>query len=154
MGLVLLGRGAGLRALVDQLEGFDDRADNMRPAFEAVAEDFRDLERARFRTAAGWAPVSPEWAARKATEGRPRRPLTYTGQLAESFTQRRDRYHVEQVGRDELVVKSKSPLLNLVTGANRGRGHGKDRELVKLTAADRRRWVRIVNRYLIGGRLP
>lgn len=144
----------GLDRLLDQLGDLELRADALAPAFRAVADDFRKLQRARFAGGGKWAPVSPEWAARKAQQGRPRRPLVYSGQLEASFASRSDRYHREDIGRDELVVKSRSPLLNIVASTNPGRGHDKRRQLVELSRADRRRWVRIVERYLLRGELP
>jgi hypothetical protein len=142
---------AALGDLVDSLDGLRRRSDDLSPALRAVADDFRELSRDRFRAGNGWAPATAGYAARKAAAGKGRTVGRYTGRLEASLTSRRARWHAETVAPDYVKVASRAPHAHLFDA---GRGGQRSRDLVVLRAEDRRRWRRILTDYLLRGDLP
>jgi hypothetical protein len=131
--------GQGLQTALSMLQGREDRAEQLRPAFEAVAVDFRNLEKRRFSGQAGWAPLSPEYAKRKAAGGRPARPLA-GGALERSLTVQRSRFSVRRINRASMFVGTRNPVANL---HNSGTKRMPKRPLVAVRSSDTARWARI-----------
>lgn len=92
------------------LAGISGRIDDLRPFFDGIVEDIRELSDERFRRSGpGWAPLSPEWRDRK-PGGTP--PGVFSGVMRRSFVQRA-RYSIDERGRDEVAVGSRAPHAHL-----------------------------------------
>lgn len=101
--------------LLDQVA---QRAERPQPALRAAGDTFRAREARVFATAAGgaWAPDAPGTVKRKGSS----RVLVDDGGLLRSLTVRGDRYHVERVTSDELLVGTKNPVAHLHRQGARG----------------------------------
>jgi hypothetical protein len=95
-----------------------DRVDNLEPALLDAADTFRSREQQVFATAAGgsWDPLDPSTVKRKGSS----RVLVDDGGLLRSLTVRGDRYHVERVTPDELLVGTRNPVAHLHRDGARG----------------------------------
>jgi hypothetical protein len=140
--------GPGLQSALSMLQGREDRAQQLRPAFEAVAVDFRNLEKRRFGGQAGWAPLSPEYAKRKAAGGRPPQPLA-GGALERSLTVQGAKYSVRRINRASMFVGTRNPVANL---HREGTKRMPARPPVDVRPADTARWSRIFADHLAGAR--
>lgn len=133
------------------LDRIDAAAVDMRPAWEAIAERFTQAETRQFATqggygSAGWAPLSPRYAAWKAVHYPGKTILRRTDELFTSLT------HGPQV----RVLEPSYVILGSAVphGAYHQTGDGLPRRRpVELPASERREWVKIVQRFLIAGRL-
>lgn len=139
------------------LERFEAAAD-MRPAWEALADRFAFVERRQFATegayaSGGWAPLSPAYAAWKARHYPGQPILRRTDDLFESLTVR----PFDEHGGIEVIEPSHM-MLGSAVRYGRFHQHGTRRmprrRPVELTEAERREWVRIVQRYLVTGVAP
>jgi phage gpG-like protein len=115
--------------------------EDVTPAWNEMADDFARMEEERFASQGpGWVGLSPAYAARK----RPQGPiLTRTRRLRSSLTRRP--FPVEQLGPQEASFGS-----NVEYGIYHQQGTPKmpRRVVVRLTNADRTRWVKMVQRRL------
>jgi phage gpG-like protein len=120
-----------------------DAASDLRPAWEEMADDFARVENQRFaQQGPGWAPLSADYAARK----RPAGPiLQRTRRLKDSLTARP--FPIENLGPLEAGFGS-----DVEYGVYHQQGTPKmpKREVVKLTNADRARWMKYAQRHLFG----
>lgn len=135
---------AGVRDLAE-------RADHLDPFLRYVADDMRELSQDRFRSAR-WAPVTPEYAARKAREGKGRTVGRYTGGLERSLALSGDRYHRERITSDAVEVTTTNPVAHLFDGG-RKRQPARDLNPRRELEARARRWADVLTRYLVTGRL-
>lgn len=144
----------GFRELQQRLIDVAARGRDARPALAEVAETFRDDQRANFARGGRprWKPVSPEYAARKAREGRGTRVGVYTGGMRDSLIRKGDRYHLERIRPDELQVGTRNPVANLFNGKHKVHKQPR-RKLVSLTPTRRREYLRTVQDYLVSGDL-
>lgn len=106
-----------------------------RPVLHAIADDFLEVERNRFRTGSGWAPLTRRYRAEKRRRGFPTKKLVRTGALRDSLTSRSHPNAVRDMGRYEV---------ELGTSLYYARFHTRKRPPVKITPAVRRRWRAIV----------
>ena len=111
-----------------ELQGYADRADDLRPALQDAAEAFRGLFGDVFKTrgaTAGviWAAPTDSYRRRK---GRTRPPGVFTGLLLSSLTRRRSRHSVERITADTVTVGTTAPHAHLF---ERGRGGQRARRL-------------------------
>lgn len=129
---------------------FGEWASDMRPAWRAIRDDFVEAEREQFDTegrygSGDWAPLSPAYAAWKAT-ARPGRPiLVFDGLLRASLT-------------DELaidVIEAHAMAVGSDVDYGLYHQHGTDRmparPPVDLPESWRRNAVRTVQRFLVTG---
>lgn len=135
----------GIKEIKKQLVEAAQRAVDPRPVLRDVADDVRSAERA-YLGRVRWAPVSPEYAARKARAGRGSRVDVYSGELFDSLTQAGHRYHHERVSADGLEVGSKDPVARMF---DKGTGAQKKRKLIRLTPRDRREMLLTIRDYLL-----
>lgn len=143
---VRLDDAAALRVL-EALKGREDRMKHLRPAFDAVADDFLEMQRVRFAGGAGWEPLSAAYAVRKARGGRSPLPLA-GGDLEKSMTTQRAKFSLRRIGKTHMVVGTRDPVANLHNSGTRGRLP--KRKLVVVRAVDRARWGRIFSDHLAG----
>lgn len=137
------------RQLQQELQDVAARGTDPRPVLKEVADSLR-LD---FRQGFGknrWAPLDPEYAARKARQGRSRRVGVFTGGMLASLTSEGSRYHFEDITREGLKVGTKNPVARLF---DKGRSGQPKRDLVKIKPAQRRSYLQRVQAYLVDGDL-
>jgi phage gpG-like protein len=139
----------GTQQLQRTLRRWIDTATDIRPALEEVADRFVRMELQQFLSqggsgGAGWAPLSPRYAARKART-HPGAPI-----LVRSGDLRRDLTHrpmgVERITNEGMTMGTALPYARYhQTGTPRM----PRRPPVNLTEAQRQELVKIVQRYLV-----
>lgn len=141
----------GDRQLDRSLARFSEFAADMRPAWEAIADDFAKVERRQFATegaaySGGWPALSPKYGAWKARHYPGRRILARDGDLEASLTQRP--FGIEAIFRHLMVIGS-----DVFYGAFHQHGTGRmpQRRPVEFNESTRRRWVKFVQSYMITG---
>lgn len=140
-----------LAAFDEHINGVRLRAIDAAPVFEAIADDFGELERQRFRSGASWRPDTPAWTARKAREGASLRTLVYTGTLERSLTQRGARFSRRRVTRSGVTMGTRDPVGNLL---RRGTKRSPARPPVLVDETRVHSWSDWIGDYLASGRLP
>jgi hypothetical protein len=120
------------------------------PAWDAIADDFVKIEKGQFRTegkrgSGGWPALSPNYARWKAAHYPGKPILQREGDLIESLTER-------PLGVEVILPH----YMAIGSDVDHGRYHqGGDglprRRPVELTEADRRRWVKILQRHIVHG---
>lgn len=137
-----------------ELLRFRDRGRDMTPAFQKVADDFLDIGREQFGSqggrSGGWKPLTPRYLARKAAQGYDPRILHRTLRLRKSLTME-TADTIRRITPDEMFVGSRVPYgihhQHGAPAANLSR-----RRPIELSNADRVRWIKILQRYLVEGR--
>jgi phage gpG-like protein len=133
------------------LERFTGNIGDASPAWEAIADDFLDVEAGQFRSeggrgSGGWSPLTPRYGAWKATHFPGRPILVREGDLEHSLTH----------GPEIRIISARR--MELGSAVPYGRYHQSGtprmprRRPIDLTEADRRRWVRILQRWIVEGR--
>jgi phage gpG-like protein len=129
---------------------FEEHAGDLSPVFEALADDFLDLEGRQFASeggfaSGGWAPLAPSTVRRRGTA----HPiLTDSGDLRASLTQRDGKGSVRRISDDEMFVGTDVDYAQYhQTGTRRM----PRRRPVELRNADRQRWVKAMQRFLTTG---
>lgn len=135
------------------LDRFAENVADARPAWEAIAERFVHVERRQFATeggafSGGWAPLSPNYAAWKARHYPGRPILVREDELRASLTKRP--LGVEVIEPGFMLIGSAVPH-----GRYHQRGQGVPRRRpVELDEAERRAWVKVVQRFIVTGVAP
>lgn len=144
----------GIREVQRRLIEIAARGGDPRPVLGRIAERFRDDQRANFARGGRprWKPLSPQYAAQKARQGKSAQVGVFTGGLRDSLTVAGDAYHLEQVRRDELQVGTRNPVANLFNGKHTVHKQPR-RKLVSLTPSRRREYLQMVQDYLVDGDL-
>lgn len=131
-------------------------AEDASPAWEAMAERFVAVERRHFRAEGGdkgttgtWAPLSPKYAAWKARHYPGKPILRRTDELLRSLTVRP--LDVEVILPDRMVIGS---LVEYGRYHQAGTDRMPRRRPVDLSDAERREWVKVLQRFLITGQAP
>lgn len=148
----------GDRELVATLDGMTARTQDVSPAWDRVADDFRQIEREMFARGgrrganAAWKTSTSEWVRRKRDEGRSLRVLVFSGILEKSLTRKGSRYSRERITRDSLTIGTGDPVVNLLTGesGSRQKVPGGPRGLIGVNDRDRHRWTDIVGDHIAG----
>lgn len=127
-----------------------DHVEDLRPAWDAIVDDFLEIEERQFDSegrhgSGGWDPLSPDYAAWKLAQVGPKPILEFTGDLRRSLT---DGPEVRILEHSWAVFGSADPK-----GAYHQQGTDRmpRRPPVDLTEAERRRWVKMVQRYIVEG---
>ena len=129
------------------------RAENPRPIFEAVVEDYHDDYDVAFKTRnkGRWRKNAKSWAAEKRRTGHGDLPLVYTGGLRDSFVKPHDRYGIERFEATKVTVGSKNPLGNLQMKRHGGKA---PRDLSRaLTPVRKKEWKAYPGEYITTGRI-
>lgn len=126
----------------------------MRPAWEVLTSRFAALEARQFASEgragspAGWAPLSPRYAAWKARHYPGKTILRRTDELYNSLTQRP--LDIEVLEPSFMLIGSSVPY-----GRFHQQGDGLPRRRpVEFPELERRQWVKVVQRYLVTGAVP
>jgi phage gpG-like protein len=160
----------GEKQVARNLRGLARAADNMRPAYDEIADDFLRIEREQFATqgargpGGAWVPLKPSTLRNKARKGQPSTILVATDALRKSLTQRGARGSVRTIRKDTVTLGTRISEGFVSTRAS-GRGtavgfnypqalqHGTRkmpaRRVVDITEEDRRRWVKIMQRRIM-----
>jgi phage gpG-like protein len=133
-----------------RLERMTGHTEDARPAFEAIRESFLAAERRQFSTqggyaSGGWAPLSPRYAEWKARHYPGQPILRRTDELFRSLTE----------GPEINVIEPQFALFGSAVPYGEFHQHGTARmpmrKPVELPEALRRRWVKILQRWIITG---
>lgn len=134
---------------------FQDHAADMTVPLTALAADFHDLETRQFASeggsgSGGWAPLAPATVRDRIRHGFPGdHPILHrTGALEASLTDPHAAGAVERVAPDSLFVGTNVSYARFhQTGTRRM----PRRRPVEFTERDRRRWVKVLQRYIVEG---
>ncbi len=141
----------GFRELQRQLINVADRGNDPSPLLPELDEDFRQLMGSQFRSGRGWKPLSPEYAAQKAREGRSPLVGVYTGGLMNSLVRAGHPQHVSRFTRDKsFIVGSTNQVQRLFTGKHKTRNQ--PRRTIRIAPATRREWLQMVQDYIVEGK--
>lgn len=135
------------------LARFAEAASDARPAWEAMADRFAKAEARQFRSegsygSGGWAPLSPRYAAWKQRHYPGRRILERTGDLKRSLTDRPFGIEVIEPGFMVLGSAVSYGAYHQAGGPNLPR-----RRPVELPESERREWVKILQRFIVTGKV-
>jgi phage gpG-like protein len=132
-----------------QLLRFQEAFSDLSPAFEVLADDFLTVNKRQFDSEGGnsgtWAPLAPATVRRR---GSAHPILNEHGDLRESLTQRGGKGSVRTVGPHELFVGTDVDYAHFHQS---GTSRMPRRRPVELTAADRTRWVKSLQRFVTTG---
>lgn len=136
------------------LERWVDRADNMRPALSALADDFLRIEDRQFNSqglfaSGGWTPLKQSTVERKALLGLDPRILHATLALRNALTQRGAPHQVRRVTNDEFFAGT--DLIYAGVHQNPVTSPLPRRRPVELRETDRRQWIKTLQRFLVDG---
>lgn len=136
------------------LERFALGAADASPAWNALADRFVALERRQFRSegrafSGGWSPLSPKYAAWKARHYPGKPILERTGELLRSLTERP--LDVEVILPDRMVIGS---AVTYGRYHQNGTPRMPQRRPVELSEAERREWVKVIQRFIVTGKAP
>jgi phage gpG-like protein len=131
---------------------FSDRMRDMRPAFNAIADDLADSLRRNFNTqgtygGAKWSPLSPKYRVWKAKNYPGRPVLVRTGALRADLTKRP--FGVEKITAQSMDVGTALPYFKY-------HQHGTPRmprRRQELNEATRRRMVKTAQRFIMTGQV-
>lgn len=117
------------------------------PAFEAMADDFLEIEARQFASeggnSGGWAPLAPSTVRRRGSA----HPILFqTGRLQQSLTSAGARDSVRRVTADSLEVGTSVPYARF---HQQGTARMPRRRPVEFTEVDRRRWVKLLQEHLV-----
>lgn len=138
-----------------ELMRYRDRANDMKPVFREIADDFRDNEQKQFLSqgryaSGGWAPLAASTLRYKAARGLDMRILHATLRLRKSLTNKTHPDHYERVTHDTLEVGSSVPYGAYHQYGNEPRMPR--RRPVEFPEARKRKWVKMLQAYLVGSR--
>lgn len=132
---------------------FGDRGADLSPAYRVIGDDFLQLEERQFASegsyaSGGWAPLAQSTLTRKARLGLDMRILHATLRLRDSLTRQGAADSIRRITSDEVVLGTSVPYASFhQTGGERL----PRRRPVELREADRRRWVKVIQRFLVTG---
>lgn len=134
--------------LARKLVRFAGRANNVRPVLESLAHDFLSIERAQFKSegargSGGWAPLAPSTVAKRGSA----HPILFeTGALYDSLTKPGNKGAVRNITADGMTVGTTVPYARF---HQHGTGRMPRRRPVEFTEADRRAWVKAIQRFIV-----
>lgn len=145
----------GDRQVSRELLRFGDRATDMRPAFEDLADDFLDVENQQFSSqgmfSGGWRPLAASTIERKRRAGLDLRILHATHAMRNALTHKGAKGGVRRIRADEMFVgvdvRSKKGY-PYPKAHQLGRGVPKRRP-VEFNEVIRKRWMKRLQRHII-----
>jgi phage gpG-like protein len=140
----------GDRQLDRKLLRFEDRIGDLEPAFEVLADDFLSIERQQFASeggfaSAGWAPLADSTVR---SRGSAHPILVEHGDLSASLTDATAKGAIRDITSDSLFVGTD---VDHAPFHQTGTSRMPRRRPVEFRDADRRRWVKAIQRYLTTG---
>jgi phage gpG-like protein len=135
-----------------ELQQWAERAVHLAPAYKAVYADFRRLETETFdKEGPGWKPLAASTLARKRARGLPEKILHATETLRKSLTVDGAAGAIDRDEGGSLFVGSDIPYGHWHQTGGTTPGRPPERPPVRITEADKVRWLLIVARYLASG---
>jgi hypothetical protein len=136
---------------------FGERAGDLRPAFEAISDDFYEIEKQQFASeggfaSAGWPALSENYARWKAKHFPGKPILQRSGALMESLTNPFASGAVHEIDRDTLRLGTdvRSDDGFPYPAAHQRPLQGQERRRpIELREVDRRRWVKIIQQHIV-----
>lgn len=133
--------------LARNLDRWADAIDDASPAFEAMADDFLDIDAAQFASeggrSGGWAPLAPSTVRSRGSA----HPILFeSGRLQQSLTTRSSTDAVRRITADSLEVGTTVPWARY---HQTGTARMPRRRPVEFTEVDRRRWVKLLQEHLV-----
>lgn len=128
------------------------RVKDLRPAWQEIIEDFAKSEETLFQRQGNvgglgrWAPLNPDYAARKRAQGFGSKILVRTGRLKRSLTNPHHGEFISKVRPLSLTMGTRVPYAKY---HQRGTSKMPRREPIRLAETTKRRWTRIIQRYLL-----
>jgi len=143
----------GDEQLSRELLRFSARAGNAQPAFARIADDAREQISEQFETegergSGGWEPLKEATIEAKAAAGLDPHVLQASQDLKESLTEKDNKWHIEEITDDSLLLGSKDWIGFL---HQQGTSKMPARKPVDFTELDRRSYVRSLQRYIVEG---
>lgn len=147
---------AGDVQLSRELLRFAGRITDASPAFEAIADDLREIETEQFdsqggRSSGGWRALKASTVAAKSAAGLDSRILHATLAMRKSFTDKSDPAHVEKVTKDSLTFGSSDPKAGIHQQGSSDGAHPPQRRPLELTTMDREGIVKKLQRFMVEG---
>lgn len=141
----------GDREIMRRLERIDDSINDASPAFNVMGDSLARAERRQFASqgaygSGGWAPLSPAYARWKAKHYPGAKILHRTGDLEDSLTRRP--FGIDVVEHDQAIFGT---TLGYAIEHQHGNNRMPARPPIDLPESVRRRWVKILQRYLLTG---
>lgn len=129
-----------------------DDLEDLRPAWDTLADRFAKVEERQFDTegrygGAGWPALSPAYAAWKAAHYPGQPIMVRTGEGRRGLTERP--FGVEVIEARSMALGSGTDYLRY---HQRGAGNLPQRRVVELPESERREWVKIIQRFVMTGR--
>jgi len=155
--------GVGIEIEVDgdvqisrELLRFTGRIEDASPAFEAIADDLRDVEKEQFdsqggRSSGGWKKLAASTIAAKAAAGLDSRILHATLAMRRSLTEKSDPAHIEKITKDSLTFGSSDEKLPIHQHGSADGQHPPQRRPLELTKMDREGIVKKLQRFMVEG---
>lgn len=138
------------------IEGYGERATDIRPAGDAIVRRLVVGEKRRFKTSAGWAPLKPSTKARKKRQKLPRKAMKASGLLEKTLTRvgatARSHGQLSTVSRSEVRFGIKGGRSDIFYGAisQKGREGQKARKVVVFTARTKKAVRFVIEDHLAG----
>lgn len=147
--MTLLGDVALDRTLGRVAEGVED----MRPAWQALARRFETAMERQFESEGSWGgtpwpPLSPDYARWKARVAPGQPILRLTNLLVDSLTDLESPASVHVIEPDFMVLGT---AVEYGAFHHEGAGNLPQRKIVALPEAERRQWVKVVQRFILTG---
>jgi len=142
---------AGEKQISRVLEGIEARAEDLRPVWDVIAQDFGRIVARQFATEGGlgrpWPPLSPAYAAWKARHYPGRPILVRTGRLKESLVGRTIDT-VDERTRDSLTLGTAVPY---AIYHQKGTKKMPPRPPIVIPEAAKDRWARAIHEFVWTG---
>lgn len=143
--------------LARELLRFGERAEDMSPAFEQIADDFLQIQEFQFDSqggmfSGGWAALAPSTIESKRRQGLDPRILHATLALRNSLTNKNDPNHVRRITPDTMEVGTSvtSPSGFPYPAAHQNPKQGqKQRRPIELDEDISSDWVKVLQEYLV-----
>ena len=139
------------------LDGVEYRAQDMRPIWQILAEDFYQVEEEQFATeggfSGGWAELSERYKVWKEAHYPGRPILVLTGALREAITSPNARGSIYDLQRDYMMVGVSREVLPYAVYHQTGTRHMPARPPIALPESTKERWVAAIHAYLKGADL-
>lgn len=144
---------SGMDKIGANLKARASKAIDLRPAFDAIADDFAQREKVLFNRGGSvsgfrkWAPLSKAYRERKVAAGYPADTLVRTGALRASLSVRSHPYFVYRATRSWMKIGTSVPYASYhQTGTRRMPA----REPIRITDTQRKTWAKIIERHIFG----
>ncbi len=137
------------------IAGVIDATSDLTPAFQEIAEDFRETEEKQFAGEGAyggntrWADLNPDYAAIKLIRWGNLPILTRTGDLRKSLSEKSHSEHIEEIEKMSMTIGTSIPYaIYHQTGTQWGKRKMPARPPIRMTDRQKRKWGSIVRRSL------